>query len=72
MTINSAAVETEKFVFGMRDCTVDSDVGKGDFLLMLGICTCVDTYTCDRTFLREWNVCSYLHVGDVNLLRYCM
>ena len=28
---------TTKFLFGMCDCTVDSDVGTGDFSLVLGI-----------------------------------
>ena len=34
MTVNSAAVVTMNFVSGMCDCTVDSDVGMGDFLLV--------------------------------------
>ena len=34
---SSFAVATTKFLFGMCDCMVDSDVGIGDFLFMLGI-----------------------------------
>ena len=37
MTISSVAVVTAKFLFGICDCTVKSDVGSGDFSLMLGI-----------------------------------
>ena len=37
MTITSAAVVIMKFRFGMCDCTVDSDVGTRDFLLVLKI-----------------------------------
>ena len=31
MTVASVAVEATKFLFGMCDCTVASDVGTGDF-----------------------------------------
>ena len=37
VTVTSAAGATLKFLFGMCDCTVDSDVGNGDFSLVLGI-----------------------------------
>ena len=37
MTVSSVAVATTKFLFGMRDCMVDSDVGTDNFLLVLGI-----------------------------------
>ena len=37
MTVTSVALVTTKSLFGMCDCTVDSDVGTGDFLLVLGI-----------------------------------
>ena len=37
MTDTSVAVATTKFLFGMCDCTVDSDVGTGDFSLVPGI-----------------------------------
>ena len=37
VTITNAAVATAKFLFGMCDCTVDIDVGTGDFSLVLGI-----------------------------------
>ena len=32
----SVAVATTKFIFGIYDCTVDIDVGTGDFSLLLG------------------------------------
>ena len=35
--INSVAVTIAKFLLGMCNYTADSDVGMGDFLLMLGI-----------------------------------
>ena len=35
--INSVAATIANFLLGMCNCTVDSDVGMGDFLLMLGI-----------------------------------
>ena len=37
MSVTSASVVATKFLFGMRDCTVDSDVSTGDFSLVLGI-----------------------------------
>ena len=37
MTVTSIAVPTTKFLFGMCNCTVDSDVGIGSFSLLLGI-----------------------------------
>ena len=37
MTVVRVAVEAMEFLSGMCDCTVDSDVGKGDFSLVLGI-----------------------------------
>ena len=36
MKVTSAAVATDKFLFGMCDCTANSDVGTGDFSLVLG------------------------------------
>ena len=33
----SFTVESTKFLFCLCDCTVDSNVGKGEFLLMPGI-----------------------------------
>ena len=35
MTDNSVAVATTKFLFGMCDCTVDSEAGTCDFALVL-------------------------------------
>ena len=37
MTVTSVTVATTKFLFGMCDCTVDSDVGTEDFSLVLRI-----------------------------------
>ena len=37
MTFTSVAIAKTKLLFGMHDCTVDSDVGTGDFSLVLGI-----------------------------------
>ena len=37
VTVNSIAVATTKLVLGMCDCMVDSNVGTGDFPLVLGI-----------------------------------
>ena len=37
MTVTSVAVATTTFLFGMCDCTVDSDIGMGDSSLVLGI-----------------------------------
>ena len=37
MTFASAAVASTKSLFGMCNGMVDSDIGTGDFLLMLGI-----------------------------------
>ena len=37
MTVTCVAVETTTFLFGMCHCTVDSDVGMGNFLLVLEI-----------------------------------
>ena len=37
MTVTNVAVVTTKFLFGMCDCTIHSDVGTGDFSLMLEI-----------------------------------
>ena len=54
MTVTSVAVAKTKFLFDMHDCTVGSDVGKGDFRSCWGFCTCVDTCTCDRTCLHTW------------------
>ena len=37
VTVISVVVEKIKFLFGMRDCTVESDFGVVDFSLMLDI-----------------------------------
>ena len=54
MTFTSVAIATTKFLFGMCDCVVISDIGPGDFALLLGNYTSVDTGTCDHTCLRAW------------------
>ena len=46
VTVSAVAVETMKFQFGISDCTVDSDVGTGNFLHVLG----------------NLHVCGYAHV----------
>ena len=35
--VTSIEVAKTNFLFGMYDCTVDSDIGMGDFSLVLGI-----------------------------------
>ena len=37
VAVTSVAVATTKFLLGMCDCTVDNDVGTGDFSLVLEI-----------------------------------
>ena len=37
MTVTSFAVVTTMFLFGMGDCTVDSDIGMSNLSLVLGI-----------------------------------
>ena len=37
VTVTSVAVTTTTFLSGICDCTVDSDVGIGNFSLVLGI-----------------------------------
>ena len=46
MTVTSVAVATTKFLFGMCDCTVDSDTQTGEFSLMLGILHVCRTRAC--------------------------
>ena len=46
MTVASVAVARTKSLFGMRNCMVNSNVGMGDFLLVLG----------------SLQVCEYAHV----------
>ena len=49
VTVTGVAVATTKFLFSMCDYTIDSDVGTGDFSLVLGIS---HMCTCNRTCLR--------------------
>ena len=37
MTVTSVAFVTTMSVYAMRDCTIDADVGTGDFSLVPGI-----------------------------------
>ena len=48
MTVTSFAVATTEFLFDMRDCTVDSDGGTGDFSLALGI-----LFVCGHAHVRS-------------------
>ena len=48
MTVTSVAVAATKFLFGMWDCAVDSDVGTGNFPPALGI-----LYVCGHTHVRS-------------------
>ena len=53
--MTSVAVVKMKFIFGMCDCTVDSDfVGTGDSLLVLRTVMCVGTHMCNNTCLQAW------------------
>ena len=49
MTVTSIAVATTKSLFGMCDCTVDSDVGTGAVSLVLGI-----SYVCGHADVRSY------------------
>ena len=45
MTVTGAVVVTAELLFGMCNCTVESDVGSCDFSLVLGIPhVCVDAH----------------------------
>ena len=48
VTVTSVAVATEKFLFGIGDCTVNSYVGTGNFLLVLGI-----LHVCGHSLVRS-------------------
>jgi len=55
VTVTSVAAATKRSQLRMCDCTVDSDVGRGDFSLVLGIlqtCGHVDVWTCARAIAR--------------------
>ena len=48
VTVTSVTVVTMKFVFGICNCMVDSDIRMGEFWLVLGIlhgCTCLLAWT---------------------------
>ena len=48
MTVTIVAVVTVRFLVGVCDWTVDSDVGKGDFSLVLGI-----LHLCEYAYVRS-------------------
>ena len=50
----SVAIATTKLLFGTCDCNIDSDVGTGNFSLVLGFWKCMVTHTCDHTCLQAW------------------
>ena len=54
VTVTNVAVATTKFLFGMCDCTVDSDIGQAIFRSCWGFYMCVAMGTCDRTCLKVW------------------
>ena len=66
MTVNSVAVVIAKFLFGMCDCTVHSDVGTVDFSLVLGtlhMCRHVhmgsfvfQAWTAQSSIFRKWKM----------------
>ena len=63
MTLASIEVATTKFLFDMCNCTSDSDIGKGDFSLVLG-----NLHVCVRKHVRS-------HVSpvmDCRMLRYLL
>ena len=43
VTVANVAVATTKFLFGMCDCTVDSDVSKGNYFARAGDFGCLLT-----------------------------
>ena len=67
VTVNSVAVAATKFFSGMCDCTVDSDVGTGDFLLVLGLLH-VCGYAHVRSHVFPGIDCVYNHVLFESLL----
>ena len=48
MTATSVADAMAKFLFGMCDCTINSDVGRSDFSLVLGT-----SHVCGREQVRS-------------------
>ena len=48
MTVPSVAVATMNFMFGMCNCSVDSDAGTGDFSLVLWI-----LHVCGRVHMQS-------------------
>ena len=54
VTVNSVGVVTTKFVFGMSNCMVASDVATDAVGLCWGFCNCVDNHMCDCTCLCAW------------------
>jgi len=59
VTVTSVAVVTMKFLIGMCNCMADSDVGKSNLLLVMGILhMCVDMHTCNHMCLWIWTAIS--------------
>ena len=48
MTVTGVAVAIMKFLIGICNCTVDSDVGTGSFSLVLGI-----LHVCGQAHMRS-------------------
>ena len=49
MTVTGVEVAITKFLFGTCDCTLDSDVGTGDFSLVFGI-----LHLCGHVHMRSY------------------
>ena len=71
MTVASVAVATTEFLFDMCNCITDSDIGMGNFSLMLGILhMCGHTHVSSRVSLStNYNLCqkswnTYVSSGD--------
>ena len=70
MIVTNVVVTKTKLLFGMCNCTVDSDFGMGNFHLCRGICTCIDMPMCNcilfviRKILCIWHttcILSFTH-----------
>ena len=59
MAVSNVAVETTKFLHGICNCTVGSDIGTGNFLVVWGFCTCADTHVLLH-MLQDMN-CTYIY-----------
>jgi len=61
VTVTSVAVATTKSLFGMCDCTLDSDVGTDEFSLVRGILN-----LCGKAHVR-----SYVSQSMDCITKYC-